>query len=203
MGLIRKSELKRTAFKVKAPAAEPKVKMRRCALKECREQFVQKSMAHRGCCPEHAILIVMEEKARRDQKDRQEGLAKLKRRADWMKEAQAALNAFVRCRDALLPCISCGRHHEGQYHAGHFLARGSHPNLALVEENLAKQCMPCNVHLSGNQLEFRKGLIARIGLARVEALEADQTPRKYTIPELQELKAHYKTKLKQLQAAAS
>jgi Bacteriophage Lambda NinG protein. len=194
--------LTRTAFIRKAPSPEPKLRTRKCSLKGCRERFVQKSLMHRGCCPEHAIMIVQEEKARKDRKERQEGLQKIKRRADYLKEAQAALNAWIRSRDAELPCISCGRHHTGQYHAGHFLARGSHPHLALVEDNLAKQCMPCNVHLSGNQLEFKKGLIARIGLERVEALESDQTPRKYSIEELQAIKAHYRAKLKQLQEAA-
>jgi hypothetical protein len=58
--------------------------------------------------------------------------------------------------------------------------------LALVENNLAKQCMPCNVHLSGNQLNFRRGLIARIGLAAVEALEADNEPRKSKLRKLKE-----------------
>lgn len=180
------------------PAKEPKVRMRRCAVQTCRTPFQPRSMTHKCCSPACAEQHVLVEKARRDRKDRQEGLAKLKRRADYIKEAQTALNAYVRARDAELPCISCGRHHTGQYHAGHFLARGSHPHLALVEANLAKQCMPCNVHLSGNQLEFRKGLIARIGLPAVEALECDQTERKWLIPELQAMKDEYKKRLRAL-----
>jgi hypothetical protein len=35
-------------------------------------------------------------------------------------------------------------------------------------------------------------------IARVEALEADQVPRKYTIPDLIELERHYKAKRKEL-----
>jgi hypothetical protein len=126
----------------------------------------------------------------------------MKTRSDWLKEAQAAVNAYVRARDADLPCISCGRHHEGQYHAGHYLARGSHPHLALVEANLAKQCAPCNTHLSGNQLKFRAGLIARIGLAAVEALEADTTPRKHSVDELREIRDTYRAKLRALKETA-
>lgn len=134
----------------------------------------------------------MNEKARKTRQERQEGLAKLKTRADHFKVAQAALNKWIReVRDVAEPCISCGRHHEGQWHAGHFLSRGSHPHLALVAANIAKQCMPCNVHLSGNQLNFRRGLIVRYGLEAVEALEADNEPRKYSIQELQEMKKAY------------
>lgn len=182
--------MKRTEFARKAPTAEPKRRQRKCAT--CRAVFEPRSMTHRCCNPECAQALVALEKARKDRKERQAGLAKLKRRADYLKEAQASLNAWIRLvRDRDQPCISCGRHHQGQNHAGHYLARGSHPHLALVEENLRLQCAPCNVHLSGNQLEYRKGLIARIGIERVEALEADDTPRKWTVEQLIEIKKHY------------
>ena len=55
-----------------------------------------------------------------------------------------------------------------------------------------------NRYLSGNAVDYRLGLIARIGLAAVEELESDQESRKYSIAELKEIKAHYIAKLKQL-----
>lgn len=193
--------LKRTSFVLK-PAAEPKVRMRRCAVKECRQLFQPRSMTHKTCSVACSLVFVAAEKARKARKERQEGLKKLKTRADYYKAAQAALNAWIRYRDRDLPCVSCDRHHTGQYHAGHFLSSGAHPNLALVENNLAKQCMPCNVHLSGNQLNFRRGLIARIGLEAVEALEADNTPRKYDVEQLKQIKAEYQAKLRKLKESA-
>lgn len=196
---MKKTPLARTPFRPQ-PVKEPKRRQRRCAVKTCRAMFEPRSMTHKTCSPSCAQTYVEHEKARKLRKERQEGLSKLKRRADWMKEAQTALNAWIRERDRELPCISCGRHHTGQYHSGHYLARGSHPNLALVESNLAKQCQPCNVHLSGNQLEFRRGLIARIGLAAVEALEADNTPRKWSVDELKAIRDEYRQKLKALKA---
>lgn len=207
----RTAELKRTPMKpgtkplrarTAAPGAEPKRRTRKCAVPACRQPFEPRSMTHKACGPACAEALVQLERARDAKKERQAGLAKLKRRADWMREAQAAINAWVRERDRELPCISCGRHHQGQYHAGHYLARGSHPHLALNPLNLAKQCAPCNTHLSGNQVRFRQGLIARIGLAAVEALEADHTPRKYSIDELKAIKAHYVAELKKLKASA-
>lgn len=42
------------------------------------------------------------------------------------------------------------------------------------------------------------GLIERIGLARVEALEADQASRKYTIDELRAIRDLYRAKLREL-----
>lgn len=188
-----RSELKRTM-----PTKEPKVRVKKCCVAGCRKEFTPTKPLQRACSTPCAIDFAMSERARKERKERQEGLVKLKRRADWLKEAQASLNAFIRERDAALPCISCGRHHQGQYHAGHYLARGSHPHLALTEANLAKQCMPCNVHLSGNQLNFRRGLIARIGIAAVEALESDCSVRKWSVEELIEIKQHYRAKLKAL-----
>ena len=47
-------------------------------------------------------------------------------------------------------------------------------------------------------MDYRVGLIKRIGLEAVESLEADQTPKKYTIAELRAIKAHYVAKLKEL-----
>lgn len=161
-------------------------------------------MMHKACKPECAQALIEQQKATAVKKERQAGLAKLKRRADYFKETQAALNKWIReVRDAGKPCISCGRHHKGQNHAGHMLSRGSHPNLALVENNIALQCMPCNVHLSGNQLAFRRGLVERIGSQAVEALEADQTPRKYTIEQLQAMKADYLKRIREAKKAQS
>lgn len=173
-------------------------RLRKCAVKGCANRFQPRNISHKVCGPECAAIHAVTERKRLDAKQTRERKQAMKTRSDWMKEAQAAVNAYVRARDADLPCISCGRHHNGQYHAGHYLARGSHPHLALIEINLAKQCAPCNTHLSGNQLKFRVGLIARIGLAAVEALEADNTPRKYSIDELKAIKAAYAAKLRAL-----
>lgn len=128
---------------------------------------------------------------------------KLKTRADWMKEAQAALNRWVvHVRDKDKPCISCGRNHQGQYHGGHYRSRGSAPQLALEPLNIHKQCAPCNTHLHGNLIQYRVGLIDRIGLEAVEAIEADNTPRKYTIEELKAIKKKYSALARQLAKGA-
>lgn len=192
--LERKTPLRSSAgIKPKEPKAEPKRRTRKCALASCRQPFEPRSMTHKTCSPECAQAYVELEKDRQARRERQEGLAKLKRRADYFKEAQAALNAWIRLvRDRDKPCISCGRFHQGQNHAGHYLARGSHPHMALLESNIHLQCAPCNTHLSGNQIMFRRGLVDRYGLDYVEALESDQAERKYTIPDLQAIKAHYR-----------
>jgi hypothetical protein len=124
----------------------------------------------------------------------------LKSRGDWLREAQAVFNKYIRLRDAELPCVSCGRFHEGQWHAGHYLSVGAHPELRFNELQVWKQCMPCNAHLSGNQVNYRIELINRIGLDKVEWLEGKHEPLKLTIDEIKVLIAEYKLKIKQLES---
>lgn len=114
------------------------------------------------------------------------------------REAQKAFNAFIRARDAHLPCISCGRHHEGQYHAGHYKTRGAHPELRFEELNCHKQCAPCNNHLSGNIANYRPNLLLKIGQEKLDWLEGPHEPKKYTCEELKEIEDLYKKKLKEL-----
>lgn len=122
----------------------------------------------------------------------------LKSKAAHAKDAQTAFNAFVRERDADQPCISCGRWHTGQYHAGHYLSVGARPELRFTETNVHKQCAPCNTHLSGNAVLFRRGLVAKLGLELVEWLEGPHEPRRDTVDSLKAIKAHYTTLTKQL-----
>jgi uncharacterized protein YecT (DUF1311 family) len=122
----------------------------------------------------------------------------LKSRSQWMKEAQTAFNAWIRARDAKLPCISCGRDHEGQWHAGHYLSTGARPELRFDPANVHKQCQPCNTHLHGNLVLYRAELIRRVGLAEVERLEGPGHTQKYTVDDLRRIRDEYRAKTKGL-----
>ena len=118
----------------------------------------------------------------------------------WFKtKAQNAVNAYVRARDQDEPCISCGRWHDGQWHAGHYLSVGSHPELRLDFDNIHKQCQPCNAHKSGNIPGYRPRLIAKIGTERVERLEEAHPPAHFSRDDLLSIEADAKARLKQLQ----
>lgn len=172
----------------------------------CKTVFQPVRYLQTVCSPECAIKQAQAKRAKAERiaeaADRKTIRIKreaLKTRADWMRDAERAVNTYVRTRDKDKPCISCGRFHEGQWHAGHYRSKGSAPHLRFdAERNIFRQCAPCNTYLSGNLINYRAGLIARIGLKAVEELEADQEPRKYSIAELKEIKAHYIAKLKQL-----
>jgi len=170
--------------------------------KSCGEEFVAIRPLQSVCGPSCAFNLVVAkrqtdaEKARRAVK--KSALEKIKTRADYLKECQQAFNAWIRERDYAEPCISCGRHHVGKYDAGHYLTVGAHPELRFHPENCHKQCAPCNNHLSGNIVEYRKGLLAKIGPERLEWLEGKHEPVKYAIDEIKEMTKHFRAEAKRL-----
>lgn len=118
-------------------------------------------------------------------------------------EAQAAFNAFIRARDAHQPCICCGLPLSagdvgGLYDCGHYRSVGSAPHLRYDERNAHAQRKQCNRWGAGRAVDYRIGLIARIGLEAVEALESDNTTRKWTRDELVAIRDEYRQKLKNL-----
>lgn len=116
----------------------------------------------------------------------------------FIKQAQHAFNEFIRYRDRDLPCISCGRHHDGQYHAGHFRTTGASPELRFDEDNCHKQCSACNNHLSGNLTAYRPALIAKIGQTRFDALMGPHALPKWTREDYIRIRDEYRAKLRDL-----
>jgi hypothetical protein len=180
--------------------------MTRCC-KVCRASYEPTKPLQSVCSPSCALTLASSKRARalkvEQVKERRADKVKrdkLKSKAQWAREAQTAFNAFIRARDADKPCISCGRHHQGQYHAGHYLSVGARPELRFEESNVHKQCAPCNTHLSGNAVLFRIALIKLLGLQAVEWLEGPHTPRKDSVDTLVALKATYAAKARELRA---
>ena len=179
--------------------------------KSCRQKFAPSRPMQSACSTACAIAIAerkrekqaQQEEARKRKeatKQRAEARQKLKTRADYVRDAQAAFNAYIRARDADRPCVSCGRHHDGQFHAGHYLSTGARPELRFEELNVWKQCAPCNNHLSGNVVLYRRALVELIGVEKVEWLEGPHQPKKYTIDDLKAIKAEYIRKRKEIEA---
>ncbi|WP_085599748.1 MULTISPECIES: recombination protein NinG [unclassified Pseudomonas] len=203
--------MKRTPLQRKTPLASGGQRRKRCP--ECRMMFVP---ARNGqvVCGEIKCAIAygqsergraiagkaLAEVGRREIKVRKE---KLKSRADHLREAQSVFNEWVRLRDAHLPCISCGRHHDGQYHAGHYRTVGANPEIRFEPLNAWKQCAPCNTHLSGNLVNYRLSLLQRIGAEKLAWLEGPHPARKYTTEEIKAIKAEYREKIKELKRAAA
>jgi len=119
-------------------------------------------------------------------------------KAHWAKRAREACHAYIRERDKNLPCVSCGRHHDGQYHAGHYRPSGVNSAIRYDDRNIHKQCAPCNNHKSGNLSEYRKTLIVRLGVDVVQWLDDNHEIKKWTIDQLKAIEAEYKAKLRDI-----
>jgi len=168
--------------------------------KVCKKQYQPLRALQFVCSFECSYTHAKAVRVKTERKEIKEAKVKLKTKAEWLKEAQAIFNQYIRLRDKNEPCISCQRHHAGQYHSGHYRSVGAHPELRFSELNCSKQCAPCNNHLSGNIVKYRMNLINKIGLDQVELLESSNIPAKYTIDDAKAIKALYKLKIKGLTA---
>ena len=185
-------------------------KPKTCRNTACSIKFVPQRLGQAVCSPVCALATkdVNQQKARKSlaQVERREikvRKEKLKSRADHLKDTQQAFNAWIRERDAELPCISCGRHHAGQYHSGHYRTVGASPELRFEPLNAWKQCAPCNNHLSGNLINYRISLLQKIGEEKVIWLEGPHEAKKYTIEELKAMTADYRAKTRELKGRAA
>lgn len=135
-----------------------------------------------------------------DRKATRERLRALRPLRAFVAEAQEAVNRYVRLRDASLPCISCGTS-SAAWDAGHYRSAGACPELRFDLDNIHKQCVRCNQHLSGNLIAYRVGLLARIGPERLAALEGPHPARKWTRDELIALRAQFVAMARELESA--
>ena len=125
-----------------------------------------------------------------------EAKQKLKTQAQLRNPIKLHFQKWVRMRDIKEPCISCGTN-EAKWDGGHYLKAEIYSGVIFDERNVNKQCSYCNQYLDGNTAAYRQGLIKKIGLDQVEALEqlANETrTKKWTIEELQTIKTKYKIK---------
>ena len=205
--------MKRTPLQRKTPLKSAGPRRRRCP--ECRVMYApaRESQAVCGeiaCAIAHAQSEKGQETARKSlaQVERREikvRKEKLKSRADHLREAQAAVNEYVRLRDAHLPCISCDSMPNdndlmtgSRWDAGHYRSVGACPELRFEPLNIHRQCVKCNRNLSGNAVEYRIRLVLRIGADLVAWLEGPHEARKYTVEEIKAIKAEYRAKTREL-----
>lgn len=185
-------------------------RMRKCAAKGCQNRFAPRTTLHKFCgweCIFKQMQHDDDQDVKRQQKEERKKDAitreKLKSLSDWIKDVQVIFNRFIRLRDQLAghQCISSGRVLNwtgNETDAGHFRSRGSAPHLRFNEDNCHAQSKKDNRYGAGNTVEYRIGLIKRIGIERVEALESDNMRRKYTVDELRVMKINYQAKIKEL-----
>lgn len=187
-------------------------KPKKCRVDTCRASFTPARLGQAVCS--HACALIdgprHAPKARKalDQIERAEikvRKERLKSRAEHLREAQTAVNEYVRLRDAHLPCISCDSTPNdydlmtgSRWDAGHYRSVGACPELRFEPLNIHRQCVKCNRNLSGNAVEYRIRLVQRIGAEKVSWLEGLHPACKYTVEEIKAIKAKYRAMTREL-----
>ena len=196
----------------------------RCA--HCRAKFEPErpsQIVHAECA--EAYVIAERAKAERAEEKKDRAAAKVERAEtkkrlrelrpirEFLADAQAAFNAWVRARDEGLPCISCGDHYPpelgpgGAWDAGHFLSRGAHPEKRFMEDNVHRQCKVCNGGSAKNPAKaltvsqrYAIELQRRIGPERYAKVLEPIPVTKWTREQLTEITSTYRAKLKALKS---
>lgn len=180
---------------------EFKPRQRKC--KACKATYTTQRPMQNVCSPRCGVDMARVQRDKVERKEIKAAKERIKTKGDHTREAQQAFNEFIRLRDRLAGrnCISSNKPLDWRANAvdaGHYRSRGSAPHLRFDERNCHAQCKQENRFLSGNVVDYRINLIKRIGLEAVEALEADQSERRYTVADLKEIKAKYRAKVREL-----
>ena len=172
--------------------------MAKCRI--CKTTFEPRNSLQIVCSPQCAYEHVKnknEMKAKKEKKVARKAnraaREALKTRSDYVKEAQVEFNKFIRTRDAHLPCISCGAFSEergrgGSWDCGHYRSTGANPELRFNTFNAHKQCKKCNRNLSGNIVNYRIGLLEKIGKDKLDWVEGPHEIKHYSKEDLKRIK---------------
>ena len=179
-------------------------KQKKCS--ECEKVFIPKMTLQKQCgwgcalkaakqqTPKHNGKVVKAIQSARKQN--------LKSRTDWLRETQTAFNKYIRTRDKGKPCICCGENNDSDYgwDCGHFKSIGSHPELRYELTNAHRQLSSCNrgaakyrTNERTTSARYEENLIKRIGQEEVDWLNGKHEAKHYTIDDLKELKALFKS----------
>jgi hypothetical protein len=200
------------------PTAQPErkpIKPKTCSKSKggCGETFQPSRPMQKACGRICAVSMMELAKSRKaakeeaaDKRMTRSKLEGMKTIPQLKKEAQKEFNAWVRCRDraAGYACICCGRPLEwdvrgGAVDAGHYRSTGSADHLRFDELNVNAQRSDCNRFGAGRAVDYRIGLIARYGLARVEALESNNETAKWTREGLRAIRDKYRSARREME----
>ena len=92
-----------------------------------------------------------------------------------IEKLKKVLHKFIRERDSengYFTCIACSKTKPiSQMDAGHYLPAGQYSGTRFSEDCINGECRACNYYSGDHLIGYRKNLIEKIGIDRVEALE--------------------------------
>ena len=176
-------------------------KLRKCKADGCEEMFIPRNMQHQTHHYLCAMSYAKELKEKRMAKDKRKAIKEFKHndKSELKASAQKIFNKYIRLRDKDLPCISCNHTGSRQRHASHYRPVGRNSKHRFSEINVHSACSICNAHLSGNLVPYREAIIKMYGIEKVEELESDNEPCKYSIDELKNIIEKYRYKIKEIE----
>lgn len=142
-------------------------------------------------------------KKRTGQSGKTDSKGRWKNQSTLVASLDRVFSMYIRLRDTspqgYFRCISCGRLLPfEQADCGHYVNR-QHMSLRFSEQNCNAQCRRCNRFDEGAIMDYRQGLIKKIGTQQVEMLEVQKhETRKYSNWELEILIGHYKKEVERL-----
>lgn len=125
-------------------------------------------------------------------------------KSKWIGKVDKVFSEFIRLRDAIASnmqgytrCISCGDiKFWKSLDCGHYQNR-KFMYLRFNEHNCNSQCRICNRFNEGNKVEYRKGLVKKIGESAVQLLdERYNWPAGFTVDGLKLMFKEYSEKVK-------
>jgi len=191
------------------------LKCRNCKDRKPRESMVKVPLGafcDYSCASEYGI------KKSRDTREKQ---AKKKQRAEkkqfkdndlphQIQLTRFRCNEMVRWLDRGLSCISCSKPWADNFHAGHFLSVGAHPEIRFDPRNIHGQCPGCNIGSERRKAfgrtvanDYRVNLIARHGEGLMEWLDGPHPVAKLKCHDLQEMRKVFCAETKRLKAGLS
>ncbi|MCU6199094.1 recombination protein NinG [Citrobacter cronae] len=181
---------------------------RKCKNPSCRQWFNPVRSGQIVCCFECASVVAKEQTkkvreatqrkaAARQREQHKKDRAIWRQRKDavkplkhWIDLTQRTVNDI--CRETALAngdgCISCDTHNPNAWHAGHYRTTAAAGHLRFTRININLQCDVCNIHKSGNIEAYRAALVKKYGEPAVLELENNNTPHRWTVEELKEIR---------------
>lgn len=167
---------------------------------KCGKEYQQYTTLQNKCV---ACLAENERKKRKVKKKKEFAQRKRDFYANDLKTrkqaAKQACHAYIKARDAGMPCICCNRPLGAKYDSGHFLESGNNPVIRYHEDNIHSQSVYCNQYKGGDSDDYEGNLRKKIGDVKVDWLLANKGGTiKRTGEDYLEIEKHYKNKLKEL-----
>ena len=133
-------------------------------------------------------------------------MKKRKTIAKLVNECAEILQRIVRIKaskNGYANCVTCGVNKPWQeLQGGHFISRVKTAHK-LLEENIHPQCGKCNGYLRGNMVAYTLYMEDMYGRDFVEELlETQNQTKKYSRPEIEDIKENLKKELKELENKA-